>query len=201
MKKVYTLLLFSLIAHLAQAQTFTINTETAESLNDLRIKTNKTGMTVLGSWAAANIVYGTAGAFIAKDEEWKAFHGMNALWNTVNGVIAVTGYLGAKKEMREDLSYGDMLSRYEGNKRMFLLNAGLDVAYIAGGVILNEYADEFKNPAKWHGFGKSIALQGIFLLIFDGTMFTLHQQQNKKWYKLIAGIRPSANGIGYCYTF
>ncbi len=50
-----------------------------------------------------------------------------------------------------------------------------------------------------HGFGKSIAMQGIALLLFDGTMYALHQKQDKKWYKLTQGICFTGNGVGYMY--
>lgn len=197
MNRTFLLILFSTLTFTAFAQSQNNLTD----LNDQRIQTNKTGMTVLGGWAAANIVSGTAGYFIAQDEEWKAFHGMNAMWNVVNGVIAYSGYRGALKEQGKKLSGADAYSRYESNKRLFLLNAGLDIAYIGSGLLLNAYAGDFNNPAEWRGFGKSVALQGVFLLLFDGTMYAVHQSRNKSWYKILSGVSFTGNGIGYNYRF
>ncbi|OSZ79066.1 hypothetical protein CAP35_12690 [Chitinophagaceae bacterium IBVUCB1] len=170
-------------------------------LNVQRIKTNNTGMKILGAWGAANIVGGVTGALVATDKEWQSFHTMNALWGVVNLSIAGMGYAGARKEARENMSCDKMLSRYESGKRLFLINAGLDVIYIGSGMALASYADELDNPARWRGYGKSIMMQGIFLVLFDGTMFALHQHQNKNWYKLLEGVCVTGNGVGFRYTF
>lgn len=189
-------LLFSLIIVPAKAQRFVADDAAFTKLNTLRIKTNHTGMKILGAWGAANIVGGVTGALVATDKEWQSFHTMNALWGAVNLGIAGMGYLGARKEAKESMACGTMLNRYESGKRMFLLNAGLDVVYITSGAALVGYADDMNNPAEWRGFGKSIMMQGVFLFIFDGTMFALHQHQNKNWYKLLDGICVTGNGVG-----
>ncbi len=170
-----------------------------DSLNLARIKTNDAGMKVLGAWSAANIVVGGAGYFMANDKETKAFHEMNALWGIVNLGIAAAGYQGARKEYAAKYNCKDMLQRYESTKRLFLINWGLDIGYVSGGLILNSYAYKFKDPETWHGFGKSIAMQGAFLFVFDGVMFGLHQSSNKKWYKLLDGLCVTGNGVGFRY--
>ena len=167
-----------------------------KSLNLQRIETNQRGMVVLGSWAAANIVVGTAGYFIAKDDEWKAFHGMNAIWNVANGFIALAGYAGTQKERTANLSSVDMLHRYESTKRLYLINAGLDAVYIGTGVFLIERGKTQSDYKTWEGFGKSVAMQGVFLLFFDGVMYASHQSRDKHWYKLMEGICITGNGIG-----
>ncbi len=197
MKRVLFILVWlSVLSTSLQAQQLSF-----DSLNRKRIKTNKIGMIHLGAWGAVNVVAGGAGYFIAADDEWRAFHGMNAIWGATNALIAVGGYTGAKKETGKSYTASEALHRYESNKRLFLINAGLDVLYIGTGVTLNAYADDFGNPAMWHGFGKSIALQGIALLIFDGTMYTLHSKQDKNWYKLLQGVTFTGNGVGYRYEF
>lgn len=172
-----------------------------QDLNSKRLQTNKTGMTILTTWGAANVVAGTTGFIIADDEEWESFHLMNAMWGAVNTTIGVLGYIGTKKEMREQMNYADALQGYEADKRLFLLNAGLDVAYIGTGLVLDAYADNFDNPAEWRGFGKSISFQGIALLLFDGTMFAIHSHQNKSWYKILEGVTFTGNSVGFRYTF
>lgn len=185
----------------SMAQSLKVNEAAFAQLNDRRVATNKKGMTILGAWGAANIVGGVAGALSATDQEWKSFHTMNALWGVVNLGIAGMGYMGARKEAGQILSCDKMLGRYESGKRLFLINAGLDVIYIGSGMALTSYADDLDNPARWRGYGKSVTMQGIFLLVFDGTMYALHQHNNKQWYKLLEGVCVTGNGVGFKYTF
>ena len=170
-------------------------------LNEQRIATNKTGMMILGGWGAANVVSGIAGYAIADQQNRKAFHGMNALWGAVNGFIAIGGYLGAVKESNIAYEYDDALKRYKSNKKLYLINAGLDVVYIGTGVVLTGIADNTNNPEIFHGFGQSVIIQGAALLLFDSIMYGLHQSRNGKWAQLAGGISFTGNGIGYVYRF
>lgn len=185
----------------SMAQSLKMNDAAFAQLNERRIATNKTGMTILGAWGAANIVGGVAGVLASSDQEWKSFHTMNALWGAVNLGIAGMGYMGARKEAKQTLSCDKMLDRYESGKRLFLINAGLDIAYIGGGVALSAYADDLNDSYRWRGYGRSVTMQGIFLLVFDGTMYALHQHNNKQWYKLLQGVCVTGNGVGFNYRF
>lgn len=182
-----------------QAQTF--DKSSFKELNNTRIRTNTTGMKVLGAWGTASLVTGATGYFIASNNEWKAFHGMNAIWGATNLLIAYSGYAGARKEAKAGISCDHALHRYESNKRLFLINGGLDFLYIGTGLLLTTNADDFNNTAMFRGFGKSITIQGIGLLLFDGTMYAMYQKQDKKWYKLLQGICITGNGLGCRYTF
>jgi hypothetical protein len=195
MKWIVLPLLFFVCWNSSLAQELRADKASFVGLNQSRIHTNQKGMVVLGSWASVNILVGTAGYFIADYPEWKAFHGMNAIWNVVNGVIAVGGYYGAKKEMAASLSCNDMLHRYESNKRLYLVNAGLDVLYLGTGAFLIEHSKNEANPDTWKGLGESIALQGAFLLFFDSIMYASHQCRDKKWYKAVNGICFTGNGF------
>lgn len=199
--RIVAAILFSIVLMHCNAQSLKINDAAFVQLNNKRIATNKTGMTILGAWGAANIIGGVAGALASTNQEWKSFHTMNALWGTVNIGIAGIGYMGARKEAGQILTCDKMLGRYESGKRLFLINSGLDIIYIGSGMALISYADDLDNPARWRGYGKSVAMQGIFLLVFDGTMYALHQHNNKQWYKLLEGICVTGNGVGLNYTF
>ncbi len=199
--RILATILLCTIAIQSMAQSLKMNDAAFAQLNERRIATNKTGMTILGAWGAANIVGGVAGALAASDQEWKSFHTMNALWGAVNLGIAGMGYMGARKEAKQTLSCDKMLDRYESGKRLFLINAGLDVAYIGSGVALSAYADDLNDSDRWRGYGRSVTMQGIFLLVFDGTMYALHQHNNKQWYKLLQGVCVTGNGLGFNYRF
>ena len=185
-----------LLSFATQAQEISFTT-----LNNKRISTNKTGMAILGTWGVVNSAAGAAGYFIAGNKEAKAFHGMNAIWGATNALIAMGGYAGARREAKEERSFSDGLQRYESVKRLYLVNAGLDVLYIGTGALLALEADRFNQPEMWRGFGKSFVVQGAALLLFDGIMFAAHQRQNKDWYRLLSGIKVTPNGIGYSHVF
>jgi hypothetical protein len=172
-----------------------------DSLDAKRVHLNTIGMAHLGAWGAVNVVGGGIGYFTSADREWKSFYGMNVIWGATNALIAYAGYKGASKEADEHRTMDDALHRYESVKRLYLINAGLDVLYIGSGAVINAYADDMNHSAMWHGYAKSFMLQGAVLLLFDGTMYALHSRQDKKWYKLLQGVVVTGNGVGYRYQF
>lgn len=176
--------------------------DTVTAYNAQRIKTNKTGMKVLGAMGIMSVVSGGVGYFTVQQDEWKFFHEMNVLWGAVNTGIALFGMAGVKKEMIAQYNYKQAYDKYTANKKLYLINAGLDVLYIAGGVGLNEYGRTAgRDKAIFQGFGKSIAIQGIALLLFDNVMFAAHHRNNSKWYILMSDLRFTGNGIGFVHTF
>jgi hypothetical protein len=159
-------------------------------------------MKVLGAMGIASVVSGGIGYFTAQQDEWKYFHEMNVLWGAVNAGIAFMGMSGVRKEMAAKYNYKQAYDRYRSNKKLYLINAGLDVLYIAGGVALNEYGRTAgKDQAIYQGFGKSIAIQGIALLLFDNIMFASHHRHNSKWHILMYDLRFTGNGIGFIHNF
>lgn len=170
-------------------------------LDAQRVRTNKTGMMILGGWGAANIVSGIAGFATAKKDVWRGFHGMNAVWGAVNGLIALGGYMGAMKEGRHPLTGQAAYDRYISNRRLYLINAGLDVLYIGTGLVIGNAIRYNNHPNLYLGMGRSICIQGLALLIFDGAMYGIHRSQNKKWQKILGGISMTGNGISFTYHF
>ena len=62
---------------------------------------------------------------------------------------------------------------------MFLINAGLDVAYMGTGFLLRHLSTRnYKRPELLLGYGNSVILQGGFLFLFDGVMYLI--QKNHK---------------------
>jgi hypothetical protein len=148
--------------------------QTVEPLLDFnltRIDHQKKAMFVLGGWAITNIA---AGAILSNQRSGsdKYFHQMNAYWNVVNLGIAGLGYLSAAREQAELLGVYASSDAHFGFQRVLLLNAGLDIGYILGGLYLTERSRRFvlEDPdkeARLKGFGQSIMLQGGFLFLFD----------------------------------
>ena len=153
------------------------NSSRAQSLEESwqsEQKFRKTSMTVLGSWAAANIATGLV--FRSQTQGTDGyFHEMNAIWNTVNLGLAAAGYISAVR-MEKPQSALELYQAQNKLDRTLLFNAGLDIAYIAAGLYLTERSRrESSDYSKFKGYGNSVMMQGAFLLLFDLTMVLLHK--------------------------
>lgn len=151
--------------------------------NQQRNKSGRTGMLVLTSWGGANLIYGLIAQSQTSGTE-KFFHQMNAMWGGVNAAIGFMGYLGSRKS--KELSLSQSVRAQYASEKTFLFNAGLDLAYIGGGLYLHERSKSVtKNPSRLKGYGGSIIMQGAALLIFDVTMYSIHHKHGKKLLKFL----------------
>ncbi len=167
-----------------------------DRFNKEREKLSKTGIKILATYSVANIIYGSIASSQTTGSN-KYFHKMNAIWNGITLGITGIGFLTAKKE--STLSYGESLKKQQNIEKLFLFNAGLDVAYITGGAYLKERAKTTtKNPLRLKGYGESIMLQGGVLLLFDGIMYTIHNRHGILLNKMGENIKLAStpNGIG-----
>lgn len=162
--------------------------------NKEREKLSKTGIKILATYSAANIIYGSIAAGQATGRN-KYFHEMNAIWNGITLGITGIGLLTAKKE--GELTYSASLKKQGKIEKLFLFNAGLDIAYVAGGAFLKEKSKtNIKNSAKLRGYGESVMLQGGILFLFDGIMYALHNKHGKILNKMGENINFSTTGNG-----
>lgn len=188
-----TLLSLSIIAY-AQVDDLT-------EFNQQRLNRQKTGMLVLGGWAVANI----AGGLVLQnntDGSDKYFHLMNAGWNGVNLAIAGLGYYGA---MNADPSSLDMMGTIQEQykfQKILLFNAGLDIGYMAGGLYLMERSKNTENnPERLKGFGRSIILQGGFLMAFDLVNYFVHASHNEALSPLLSSFYFTGSNVGLVLQF
>lgn len=180
----------------------------AQSGNDVlaeyhqnRIKTQQTGMLTLGAWAAGNMLVSGIAMMNTQGSTYR-FHQMNVFWNVVNMSIAAGGYFGLPSTDQVP-SLTNTVNEYYNFNKILLLNAGLDIAYIAGGFYLKEKAkNSDKRKALYKGYGNSVILQGAFLFVFDLALYMVNQSQlnaifqSEQW-----NIAASAAGVGIRYTF
>ena len=155
----------------------------------------RNGMYILAGWAGANII---SGAYLTGKTSGTAqsFHLMNVYWNIVNGVLAGSALLRLSKKM-EDESFAAVYKKQQSLEKIFLLNTGLDVAYVAGGIYLNEKSKtSTTKSAQLKGYGNSVVLQGGFLLLFDGIMYGLLHSKGKKLEKVLEKVQVSSSGTG-----
>jgi len=188
MKKTLLLLMFLPLITLAQDVIPAL-----KEFEDTKADINRTGMLVLGGWAIANIVSGTTLAFTTQGET-KYFNQFNALWNTVNLGLALNGLLNTGPD---SLSLFNSVTGHQTLQNIFVLNAGLDLAYIATGFFLKEKAKNSEKKEILTGYGNSLLVQGAFLLVFDAAMYFIHQNNaNVTLYPLLGTLTQPGVGIG-----
>lgn len=188
MKKTLLLLIFLPLFVLAQDALPSLK-EFENTKNEI----NRTGMLVLGGWALANIVSGTTLSFTTQGEA-KYFNQFNALWNTVNLGLALNGLFNTGTD---SLSLYNSVTGHQTLQNIFVLNAGLDLAYIATGLFLKEKAKNSDKKDILNGYGNSLLVQGAFLLVFDAAMYFIHQNNaNVTLYPLLGTLTDPGVGLG-----
>ncbi len=161
-----------------------------------RMNINESAMLVLGGWAVGNILVGTYGNFKASGEA-KYFHQFNAMWNVVNLGIAAFGYFNAVNSNPALMTNLEILKDYNSLQSFLLLNAGLDAAYIMTGFYLKERAKNSSSAERLKGYGNSLLLQGGFLLLFDVTLYFIHQNNaNINLYPHLETLLAGGFGVG-----
>ena len=103
---------------------------------------------VLGGWAAGSVVVGAA---LSAAPRTRGFGRQTAVWGLVDGLIA---YGGRRKRARTGPADPARL------RRVLLVNAGLDVGYLATGAVL-------VRRTRFAGDGWAVLVQGAFLLVLD----------------------------------
>lgn len=156
----------------AMAVVMTATPVDLEAWNARRLSTNRTAMVVLGGWAVGNLAVGSVGFALEPDERLRWLHLGNAAWNVVNLGLAAVGLL--SDWGRDPKSFDAKTSLVESEKqtRVLLLNAGLDVAYLATAAFLWQRGDATAD-ARLVGLGQALLIQGAFLLGFDITLAVL----------------------------
>ncbi len=163
-------------------------------LNANRNNISQKGMFVLGSWAVGNIAYSGVMASRTNGRD-RYFHQMNVYWNLVNAAIAGFGYYGSVTAAN-DLGLYETSKEHFQIQKILLLNAGLDLAYVAGGFYMKERANRPNvNQERLRGFGDSLILQGGFLFVFDVILYTIHTGQNDALKSIMSNVSVQAQGL------
>jgi len=157
------------------------------AINHTRELLAERGMAVLGTWALLNLLI--SGYQVNRSEvriEAMYFHQMNLGWNFVNALLAVWGMLQAQPNHVAGLSLPESLTAQFNFEKILLFNAGLDVAYVCIGSWLRARATTaHKLPERLLGFGRSLWLQGAFLLVFDVGFYLVYHQQARRLLDLL----------------
>ncbi|MBK8041706.1 MAG: hypothetical protein IPK21_03025 [Haliscomenobacter sp.] len=135
--------------------------------NQQRLDRTRYSMYVLGAWGIANIAGGAVGMSQTTGSQ-RSFHQMNLGWGVVNLGLAASSLLTAAHMDPAAFDLYETARQHHRMQKILLFNAGLDVAYMAGGAWMLERAKTgVQNQDRLRGFGRSILLQGAFLFAFD----------------------------------
>jgi hypothetical protein len=133
-------------------------------------------MAVLAAWVLLNLI-GSGYELARADRRQQGFyfHGLNVLWNLVNAGLAAWGILRLHFHAPPGLDAAELLSSQHFYETLFGVNAGLDVGYVLVGSYLRRRAQwpGQARPERLLGFGRSLWVQGGFLLLLDAGMWAL----------------------------
>lgn len=178
------------------------DTDPVEALKAFQVRSRQMSavqMGILTGWASGNIVASGVGAFITRGQE-RYFHIGNVVWNSVNLSIALPGLLTAPNN-NFSTDYAAVLRSQKRTEMVFMLNGGLDFLYAGAGFWLMKNAE----TAQWHpdlqkGLGRSLVMQGLFLLGFDFTNYIIHAVHDRRKLKplqkhFLCTVSASAAGL------
>lgn len=191
-------LFFFLILFYDQVQA---QSDALTNYNEQRLQLTRIGMLTLGGWAIGNM--GVSGTLMNNTSGSQYyFHQMNVFWNVVNIGLAGFGDYNAATADPSAFTLPETIQEQHSIEKLLLLNAGLDVAYLAGGFYLLERSRrESAQAERWKGYGQSLLLQGGFLLIFDAVLYTIVQQPSSELFILLSSVQITPGGLGIAYRF
>lgn len=132
---------------------------------EAHLQFERQAMSTLLGWSALSVA--TGGMLLATGDDYARGVGLqNVTWGAIDGVIAGFGYRGIRKQGLLDKPPAYWRARDRKTRTIFLINAGIDVLYVALGATLWRVGKtDFVR-----GNGAGVMLQGSFLFVFDGAM-------------------------------
>jgi hypothetical protein len=118
------------------------------------------------AWSAASVIVGVVLLFL--DPLWRGAGIQAIAWGVIDAGIALVGGWATRRRRARlaDPSTSQVLAREARHlRRILLVNTGLDVLYVTGGILLALTLGT-DNPF-WRGNGWGIVVQGGFLFCFD----------------------------------
>ena len=116
-------------------------------------------------WSALSIAAGAI-LLLAGDAFWRGFGLQAVVWGAIDAGIALFGRRASQKRQASAPPGADTTAREARTlRRLLWINTGLDVLYVAGGLLLVSTRGQTDPFAAGTGWG--IVLQGGFLFVFD----------------------------------
>ena len=115
------------------------------------------------AWSGFSAVGGAA-LWLTRRPFWHGVGSQAVGWGVVDAGIALIGQRANTHKAGDPQANTPAALAQEAAslRRLLLVNAGLDVLYMLGGLRLARHEQE-----KWHGHGWGIFIQGAFLFFFD----------------------------------
>jgi len=133
---------------------------------DALVRDQKNLMTVLGAFALGSMATGVP-LLTSNRAEVRAVGVQNLVWGAVDGALALVALSSASSLQREDASLSHWVDERASVRRVFAINAGLDVLYLTAGALLVALG----KTDTLRGTGGGILAQGGFLFAFDSAAF------------------------------
>lgn len=175
--------------------------DTINNYNKIRIKTDVSGAQILGAWGIANIAAGGVGIATAQGDT-KYFFEMNAFFGAANTGVAYIMYYKAQKQAAQNSGFQRSYLNFRSDKRYYATKTLFDAGIIAIGAGLSSTTGATKEiKQQYSGFGNSLAVQGIGMLLFDEIMFISHNKNNLNWLRIMDELQITGQGLSYVHRF
>ncbi len=116
-------------------------------------------------WSALSVFAGAL-LLIFGDAFWRGFGLQAVVWGVIDAGIAVFGRRASEKRRLSNLGGPSIMEKEARSlRRLLWINTGLDVLYVAGGIVLIYTIGQDDAFARGNGWG--IVVQGGFLFLFD----------------------------------
>ena len=98
---------------------------------------------------------------------WRGVGSQFAGWGIIDALIGWIGVRSARKNAAQPDAHTEVAqSKARKNlRRILVVNSGLDILYMIGGLRLSNKKGE--EDRFWQGVGIGITIQGVFLFVFD----------------------------------
>lgn len=163
-------------------------------LEKRRQRTTATGMYLLGGWATVNLVVNPLLATHAEGTK-QYFYQTNTAWNMLNLGLAGISLWQISRTAGSPTWQAAYKEQYF-SEQLFLVNSTLNVGFIAAGIYLSENSGTATYNAEYmRGAGRSLMVQGSFLLAFDVAMYFAHHRTRKEWTRYLQHVSAGPMGI------
>jgi hypothetical protein len=117
-------------------------------------------------WGRLSVIIGAVLALVPS-RFWRGFGSQAAGWGAIDAAIGWLGLRGARAKASVPANHERQAQQEAQHKlrRLLLINASLDIGYVAGGIALAR--TKGRESDFWRGSGWSVVVQGSFLLLFD----------------------------------
>ncbi|PVY44127.1 DUF6992 family protein [Pontibacter virosus] len=181
MKKYLCLLPLLLLCLTANAQGSAI-----AAFNLKQAETLKFGMLALGIWALINILISSI-KLTKSSRNKRFFFQMNIYWNIVNVIIAGGSLYYILSVDPGARTLPESVEFHFWTLKLLYLSIGLDLAFLMLAAYLKERSLSSPKAEQYLGYGQSITLQALFLLVLDITLVALLEGRADQLLPLIQG--------------